>query len=145
MRHLFTLLFAGVFSMVSSFPSQAEATSYLLQKRDDHPEYWTKIERVGPCEIAGEPVDRVVIPWQKFYPTESRKKNEEGRVVVSIIFDADSCPRSAMILRSSGFSRLDEATLRVAILTKTTQRTKTNDGQPVWIMAIDWRITGLKR
>jgi TonB family protein len=145
MQQFVPLAFAGLFLLFTAFSGQAEETNYVVHKRDDYPDFWSSIERVGPCAVAGEPTDRVVVPWQRFYPSESRKKNEEGRVVVSIIFDADSCPRSAMILQSSGFWRLDAATLRLAILTKTTMRTKTDDGQPRWIMAIKWTITGLKR
>jgi TonB family protein len=139
------LVFVGLWLIFGAFPGQAAQTNYLIHKRDDNPDFWSAIERVGPCDVTGEPTDRVVIPWQEFYPTESRKKNEEGRVVVSIIFDDDSCPLSAMVLRSSGFWRLDEATLRVAMRTKTTRRTKSDDGQPSWVMAIKWSINGLKR
>jgi TonB family protein len=145
MQHFVAPAFAGIFLLFAAFPGQAEETNYFVQKRDDNPDFWSSIRRDGPCAVAGEPTDRVVVPWQEYYPTESRIKNEEGRVVVSIIFDADSCPRSAMVLKSSGFWRLDAATLRLAILTKTTRRTKTDDGQPSWIMAIKWSITGLKR
>jgi TonB family protein len=139
----FTLagLLVSMFMVVSA---QAEdETHYSVHKRDDYPDFWSSIERVGPCAVPGEPTDDVVIPWEKFYPPESRRKNEMGRVVVRIIFDADSCPRSAMVLRSSGFPLLDEATLRFAIQAKTTKRTKTVDGQPSLILPITWKLAGV--
>jgi TonB family protein len=132
-------------SMAVVFPAQAEEeTHYSVHKRDDYPEFWSSIERVGPCALPGEPTDDVVVPWEKYYPPESRRKNEMGRVVVLVIFDANSCPRSAMVLRSSGFPLLDAATLRFAIQTKTTKRTKTADGQPGLILPINWKITGVR-
>jgi TonB family protein len=130
-------------SMAMVVPAQAEETHYSVQKREDYPDFWSSIERIGPCAVPGEPTDNVVIPWDKYYPPESRRKNEMGRVVVMILFDSDSCPRSAMILQSSGFPLLDAATLRVAILTKTTKRSKTADGQPTLILPINWKITGV--
>jgi TonB family protein len=130
--------------MFLAVSAQAEdETHYSVHKRDDYPDFWNSIERVGPCAVPGEATDELVISWEKFYPPESRRKNEMGRVVVRIIFDADSCPRSAMVLRSSGFPLLDEATLRFAIQAKTTKRTKTADGQPTLILPITWKITGL--
>jgi TonB family protein len=131
-------------SMAVVFPAQAEETHYSVHKRDDYPDVWSSIERIGPCAVPGEPTDNVVIPWEKYYPPESRRKNEMGTVVVLIIFDADSCPRSAMVTRSSGFPLLDAATLRVAILTKTTMRSKTADGQPSLLLPITWKITGVR-
>ena len=130
-------------SMAMVFPARAEETMYTVHKRDDYPDFWSSIERIGPCAVTGEPTDSVVIPWEKYYPPESRRKNEMGTVVVLIIFDADSCPRSAMVTRSSGFPLLDAATLRVAILTKTTKRSKTADGQPTLVLPITWKITGV--
>jgi TonB family protein len=140
---ILALTFAGLLIVSAAFSTEAEETHYSIQKRADYPDFWSSIERIGPCAVPGEPTDNVVIPWEKYYPTESRIKNEMGTVVVLIIFDADSCPRSAMVTRSSGFPRLDAATLRVAILTKTTKRSKSDDGQPILILPIAWKITGV--
>jgi hypothetical protein len=104
---------AGLLLSVSMvLPAQAEETHYSVHMREDHPDVWSSIERIGPCAVAGEPTDDLVVPWEKYYPPESRRKNEMGAVVVLVIFDADSCPRSAMVIRSSGFPLLDAATLR---------------------------------
>jgi TonB family protein len=130
-------------SMAMVVPAQAEETHYTVHKREDRPDVWSSIERIGPCAVPGEPTDKVVIPWEKYYPPESWRKNEMGTVVVLIIFDADSCPRSVMVTRSSGFPLLDAASLRVAILTKTTKRSQTADGQPSLILPITWKITGV--
>jgi TonB family protein len=135
---------AGLLLSVSMvLPAQAEETHYSVHMREDHPDVWSSIERIGPCAVAGEPTDDLVVPWEKYYPPESRRKNEMGAVVVLVIFDADSCPRSAMVIRSSGFPLLDAATLRVAMQTKTTKRSKTADGQPSLTLAINWKIAGV--
>lgn len=131
-------------SLAIGFPARAEETHYTVHKRDDFPDVWSSIERIGPCEVPGEPTGNVVIPWEKYYPLESRRKNEMGTVVVLILFDADSCPRSAMVTRSSGFPLLDAATLRVAILTKTTMRSTSADGQPGLLLPVTWKITGVR-
>jgi TonB family protein len=129
--------------MAMVVPAQPEETHYSVHMREDHPDVWSSIERIGPCAVPGEPTHNVVIPWDKYYPPESRRKNETGTVVVLIIFDADSCPRSAMVTRSSGFPLLDTASLRVAILTKTTKRSKTAVDQPSLLLPITWKITGV--
>jgi TonB family protein len=141
MKRLIAFCFAGLLMVSAALPAQAEETHFTVRKRDDYPDFWISIERIGPCDIRGKPVDRPVIPWQKYYPVESMRRNETGKVVVRIIFDADSCPRSAIVLQSSGFGRLDVATLRVAMLIKTTMRSKSDDGQPTLVLPINWELT----
>jgi hypothetical protein len=144
MQRFVEFSFAGLLvSMAMVVPAQADETHYTVQKREDYPDFWSSIKRIGPCAVPGEPTDNVVVPWEKYYPLESRRKNEMGTVVVLIFFDDDSCPRSAMVTRSSGFPLLDAATLRVAILTKTTKRSKTADGQPCLILPVNWTIAGV--
>jgi outer membrane biosynthesis protein TonB len=45
------------------------------------------------------------------YPAESRRKGEEGLSVVRIEVDADGVVRATQLVLTSGFARLDEATL----------------------------------
>jgi periplasmic protein TonB len=45
------------------------------------------------------------------YPLPSRRAREEGRVEVQVLVDAAGAPRQAVLLRSSGHDRLDEAAL----------------------------------
>jgi len=46
------------------------------------------------------------------YPVESRRKHEQGTVVLSLTLGTDGAVSSISIARSSGFSRLDDAALR---------------------------------
>jgi hypothetical protein len=65
-------------SMAMVVTAQAEETHYTVHKREDRPDVSSSIERLGPCAVPGEPTDDVVIPWDKYYPLESRRKNEMG-------------------------------------------------------------------
>ena len=45
------------------------------------------------------------------YPLAARRAHEEGRVDVRVLVDAGGAPQQAIVQRSSGFERLDEAAL----------------------------------
>jgi protein TonB len=45
------------------------------------------------------------------YPSESREKGEEGRVVVSFTVRADGTLADIKVVESSGYARLDEAAM----------------------------------
>lgn len=50
-------------------------------------------------------------PPSPVYPRASRRNGEAGLVVVRVFVGADGVPRQLQLLRSSGFTRLDEAAL----------------------------------
>ena len=50
----------------------------------------------------------------KKYPTLSRRKGEEGIAKISVTINANGKVEQASIAESSGFERLDDATLRMA-------------------------------
>jgi protein TonB len=49
-----------------------------------------------------------------FYPEDSRQRHEEGMVALKISLTGDGAMREAVIEKSSGFPRLDEAALQYA-------------------------------
>jgi protein TonB len=49
------------------------------------------------------------------YPAMSRRLGEQGNVLVQTLIGADGVPQKALILRSSGFERLDRAALETAM------------------------------
>jgi len=46
------------------------------------------------------------------YPIESRRKHEEGTVLLSLVLGLDGSVQRISIARSSGFERLDKAALQ---------------------------------
>ena len=46
------------------------------------------------------------------YPRESRKRKEQGTVILEVLVTTDGCPREICVKRSAGYSLLDEAALR---------------------------------
>jgi protein TonB len=63
------------------------------------------------------------------YPRLSRKRGEEGRVVVEVVVSAKSEVRRAKVVRSSNFSRLDRAALKA--VERATFSASTEDSVPV--------------
>jgi protein TonB len=49
------------------------------------------------------------------YPAMSRRLNEQGKTIVRVLIGIDGVPRSATILKSSGYERLDEASRTAAM------------------------------
>lgn len=49
------------------------------------------------------------------YPPQSRRLNEQGRVVVRVFIGADGLPQKALVHQSSGYERLDQAALSTAL------------------------------
>lgn len=68
------------------------------------------------------------------YPMESRRKHEQGTVVVRLLIGADGRVTDISVVQSSGFNRLDQAALQ-AIRTWRWQPT-IRDGQPVEIRGL---------
>ena len=65
------------------------------------------------------------------YPMESRRKHEQGTVVLGLVLDLTGRVSSIAVVRSSGFERLDDAALRA--VRKWRWAPITRDGQPVLV------------
>lgn len=77
------------------------------------------------------------------YPALSKKNKEEGLSVVRLEVDADGVIRAGQVVFSSGFARLDEASLRSFLGAQVMPATI--GGEPVnsWInMPIAWNVVG---
>jgi TonB family protein len=77
------------------------------------------------------------------YPALSRKKGEEGISVVRIEVDADGVVRATQLVSTSGFARLDEASL--GAFAGARMIPATIDGEPVntWAnIPIAWNLAG---
>lgn len=73
------------------------------------------------------------------YPPLSKRLAEQGKVVISVYIDVDGSPKDVRIKRSSGFERLDQASL-AAVRTWRFAPAKRN-GIPeatTWDVPIDW-------
>jgi hypothetical protein len=78
----------------NSSPSQHDGTRFLVTKRPDDTNFFSSIARLNSCEIPGPPA-LFIIPWN-LYPAESRKRNEQGTVILQLFFDPDGCVRKAL-------------------------------------------------
>jgi TonB family protein len=98
----------------ATFPaSKVQPTpQYVTTRSATDPHFVTSVERMGKCEIKGDAVlgSGFRVPYQ-LYPLESVAKHEEGTVVVQLIFDPDWCVRKAIVIKSSGYWRLDEVSV----------------------------------
>ena len=71
---------------------------------------------------------RYLEPPAPVYPRASQRARESGRVVVRVYIDEAGLPRSVLLSRSSGFTRLDDAA--VAAVRKARFRPYTENGHP---------------
>jgi len=78
---------------------------------------------------------RAAIARYKFYPRLSRRRGEEGRVLVELLIDVDGGFREMRVDQSSGNRRLDDAAL------KTLQRLGHADPLPSELGEKSWRIS----
>lgn len=77
------------------------------------------------------------------YPAMSRRLREEGLVKVRVYIGVDGQASNASVVKSSGFERLDQATLDT-VLNKWRYAPGKRDGVPegMWIeVPLDWRLT----
>ncbi|WP_022682993.1 energy transducer TonB [Sphingobium bisphenolivorans] len=89
----------------------------------------------GPSTVqAGDLSAQMIAGKPPRYPTESRRKREQGTVVLSLILGTDGAVESLAIAQSSGFNRLDDAA-RDAIRTWR-WKPVVRDGQPVRVKGI---------
>lgn len=82
-----------------------------------------------------------------YYPEESVRKREEGIVIVALCVDTEGRTRQATLRESSGFSRLDQATLDVLERQQGRLRLFTPaqlDGKPVdycdYPFKVEWKV-----
>lgn len=68
------------------------------------------------------------------YPAESRRKHEEGTVVLSLVLSGDGRVASISVAQSSGHPRLDEAALRA--VRKWRWAPTLRDGTPVMVRGV---------
>jgi TonB family protein len=67
-----------------------------------------KIEHVATAEELTQPKIARNFPFPG-YPMQSRRLGEEGEVLLRVLVSSQGSPKQVELLRSSGFSRLDEA------------------------------------
>lgn len=126
---------------ISSEP-QADDTAYMETKQPRHAHFITAITRLTACKIARETDVRQMVP---LYPPESRRLHEAGKVIMQFIIDSDSCVRKAVILQSSGYFRLDKASLDFAMNLKFPRSMLSDiktvdDGQPTFAFPMVWKL-----
>ena len=68
----------------------------------------------GRVELPTSDADYLQNP-KPTYPPQSRRLNEQGKVVVRVFIGADGLPQKAQILQSSGYERLDQAALTTVL------------------------------
>jgi protein TonB len=68
------------------------------------------------------------------YPNISRRMQEEGRVHVRVLVDEQGLPREALVLRSSGYPRLDESALATVRATRFRPYAENGIAQPFWVV-----------
>jgi TonB family protein len=122
---------------------QAADTMYMEAKQLRDTRFITSISRLTACKITRETDLRLMMP---LYPLDSRKHHEEGKVIMQLVIDSDSCVRKATILQSSGYYRLDKASLDFAMSIKVPASMLRNiksfdDGQPTFAIPIVWKLT----
>lgn len=116
---------------------------YLETKQPRDARFITTIARLTACKIARATDLTQMGP---LYPLDSRKHHEEGTVIMQLLLDSDLCARKATILQSSGYFRLDKASLEFAMNLKfppsIVSKTKiVDDGQPQLAIPIVWKLT----
>ena len=101
--------------------------------------FLTSIERVGSCKIKSDPVP-VMRFAEQLYPKESIARHEEGTVRMEFIFDTNWCIRKATIVKSTGYWRLDRASLSYVMTVRYKPKPeylKIKDGEPT-IVAVSY-------
>jgi protein TonB len=87
----------------------------------------------APKDISIRAVEYLTLPVLR-YPTASRRLLEEGRVDVRVLVDARGAPRETVIVRSSGYLRLDEAALATVRATRFKPYTENGVAMPFWVV-----------
>lgn len=119
-----------------------DGTLYLETKQPRDTRFVTAIARLTACTITREADPHQMVPQ---YPPESRKHPEEGKVVMQFLVDSNYRVRRATILQSSGYFRLDKASLDYAMNLKFPpsmlgKATSADDGQKAFAFPIVWKL-----
>ncbi|MBC6958250.1 MAG: energy transducer TonB [Lautropia sp.] len=87
----------------------------------------------APKDVSIRAVQYLKLPVLR-YPPASRRLLEEGRVDVRVLVDAGGAPRDTVVLRSSGYPRLDEAALATVRATRFKPYTENGVAMPFWVV-----------
>ncbi len=68
------------------------------------------------------------------YPLASRRAQEQGQVHVRVLVDARGAPQQMSVIRSSGFTRLDESALATVRATRFKPYTENGTPLPFWVV-----------
>jgi TonB family protein len=124
-----------------SSPPQDD-TAYIETKQPRDTRFITSITRLTACKIP-EATDFQLKP---LYPPDSRKHHEDGKVIMQLVIDSDSCVRKATILQSSGYYRLDGASLGYAMNLRFQRAMLSNiktfdvGGQLTFAFPMEWKL-----
>jgi protein TonB len=76
------------------------------------------------------------------YPAISKRLGEQGRVVVRVFIDADGQPSQASVKQSSGFDRLDQASVETALKWRYVPGKRAGVAQGMWFdVPLNWQLT----
>jgi TonB family protein len=122
---------------------QAPEPLFMETKQSRDTRFITSLTRLTACTIPPETDIRHMVP---LYPMDSRKYHEEGKVIMQFVIDSDSCVRKATISQSSGYHRLDKASLDFAMNLRFPPSMLSNvksfdDGRPTFAFPIVWKLT----
>lgn len=87
----------------------------------------------APKDISIRAVEYLTLPVLR-YPPASRRLLEEGRVEVRVLVDTRGAPQDAVIVRSSGYPRLDEAALATVRATRFKPYAENGVAMPFWVV-----------
>lgn len=73
-------------------------------------------------------------PPQLSFPAASRRAHEQGTVHVRVLVDARGTPQQMLLVRSSGFTRLDDAALATVRATRFRPYTENGVALPFWVV-----------
>jgi outer membrane biosynthesis protein TonB len=128
-------------------PAPLSEKQFLITRQEADTRFITSIERVGPCNVTAPLETRIRVPWQ-LYPKASVDKHEEGTVFMELKLDPEWCVRKATIVQSTGFWRLDGASLSYMMTVKYMPKPETikqEDGEPTVTVKLGWGASQERR
>lgn len=87
----------------------------------------------APKDLSIRAVQYLTLPVLR-YPPASRRLLEEGRVEVRVLVDAGGAPRETVLVRSSGYPRLDDAALATVRATRFKPYSENGVAMPFWVV-----------
>jgi protein TonB len=94
-----------------------------------------------PAPVAPPPPKTIAItaveylsPPQLVYPAASQRLREQGTVHVRVLVDSRGAPQQMQLVRSSGFTRLDDAALATVRATRFKPYTENGVALPFWVV-----------